>query len=61
MYWSGVTSPPTTFSPRPHAALMTIVSGKPVSESIVNMTPALPESERTIFWTPTESARSRWS
>ena len=37
---SGLTVPWTTFSPRPHAALITAAPGKPVSVSIENITPA---------------------
>lgn len=60
-YLSGSTVPCTTVSPRPHAALITATRGKPVSVSIENITPEPPRSDRTICWTPTESATSRWS
>jgi hypothetical protein len=40
---------------------MRTILGKPVSVSIENMTPAPLLSDRTIFWTPTESATLRWS
>ena len=58
---SGVTSPFTIISPRPHEALIRTTFGKPDSVSSVNITPEHALSERTIFCTPTESAIFRWS
>ena len=60
-YSSGSTLPLTTFSPSPQAASITTTLSKPVSVSIENITPAPARSDRTIFWTPIESATSRWS
>ena len=55
-YSSGSTLPWTTFSPSPHAALISTTLSKPVSVSIENITPAPPRSERTMRWTPIDSA-----
>src|SRR4029453_10126639 len=43
--------PCTTFSPRPHAALINTTRSKPVSVSMENTTPAPARSERTICCT----------
>jgi phosphoenolpyruvate synthase/pyruvate phosphate dikinase len=43
-----------------HSVLRT-TSRKPDSVSSVNITPAAPVSERTIRWTPAESATMSWS
>ena len=48
---SVVTAPLTTDSPRPHAALITIWSRRPLAGLAVNMTPAA--SASTICWTTT--------
>lgn len=48
----------TTASPRPYEDVMKTASLKPVSVSMVNMTPDAPTSERTIRCTPAESATS---
>jgi hypothetical protein len=53
---SGVTAPPTTASPSPHAAFTTICSPEPVVGLRVNMIPA--ESAGTISCTTTASATS---
>jgi hypothetical protein len=58
---SGVTFPPTTLSPRPQEPSIITRCGKPVSVSMVNITPADATSERTIFCTPTEMDTSEWS
>ena len=60
-YSSGSTVPWTTFSPSPKAALIITTLRKPVSVSRENITPEPARSERTIFWTPIESATFRWS
>lgn len=40
---------------------MNTASSNPDSVSTVNMTPAAPTSERTIFWMPADSATSSCS
>ena len=40
---------------------MKTTSWKPDSVSMVNITPALPLSERTMRWMPADSATSAWA
>ena len=53
---SGFTAPCTTVSPSPYELVMKTASGKPDSVSIVNITPELPRSLRTMRWMPADSA-----
>ena len=53
---SGLTSPPTTASPRPQAALMVIALSSPVTGSTVNITPEV--CALIIRWTTTATATS---
>ena len=52
------TAPCTTVSPSPYELVMNTASGNPDSVSIVNMTPELARSLRTIRWMPADSATS---
>ena len=58
---SGLTLPPTIFSPRPQMEVMSTSSLDPESVSMLNITPLALLSLRTIFCTPTERATAKWS